>query len=66
MGGPLPKQYIKIGGEPVILRTLRTFSVMDEIDCVFVVADREHIGKMQGHDQRKRYEKGGSRHTGRR
>lgn len=43
MGGSLPKQYIKIGGEPVILRTLRTFSVMDEIDCVFVVADREHI-----------------------
>lgn len=43
MGGSLPKQYIKIGGQPVILRTLRTFSLMEEIDSIIVVADREHL-----------------------
>ena len=25
IGGPVPKQYLKIGGEPVILRTLKAF-----------------------------------------
>ena len=43
MGGSLPKQYIKIGGQTVILRTLRTFSLMEEIDSIIVVADREHL-----------------------
>ena len=43
MGGSVPKQYIKIGGRPVILRTLGIFSPMEEIDRIFVVADEEHL-----------------------
>ena len=29
VGGPVPKQYLKIGGEPVILKTLRVFSELE-------------------------------------
>ena len=34
IGGPVPKQYLKIGGEPVILRTLKAFQKIEEIDYI--------------------------------
>lgn len=43
MGGPVPKQFLKIGGEPVLLKTLRIFEKMDETDDIFIVTGEEHI-----------------------
>lgn len=44
MGSSVPKQYLKTGGEPVILRTLRVFQNMDEIDSILIVADSSYTG----------------------
>ncbi len=38
LGGPVPKQYMRIGGEPVILKSIRAFLQLDEVDNIFVVA----------------------------
>lgn len=43
LGAPVPKQYLKIGGEPVILKTLKTFSSMSEVDSIFIVTNEEYI-----------------------
>ena len=43
-GSDIPKQYLSIGGEPVILRTLRAFQEADGIDHIFISADSEHTG----------------------
>lgn len=43
MGGPVPKQFLKIGGEPVLLKTLRIFEKMDETDDIFIVTGEEYI-----------------------
>lgn len=43
MGGPVPKQYLKIGGVPVLLRTLEVFSKIDEIDHIVIVAGEAHV-----------------------
>lgn len=48
IGGPVPKQYLKIGGEPVILKTLRTFSALEEIDHIFVVTNPDYIDHCAG------------------
>lgn len=45
VGGPVPKQYLKIGGEPVILKTLRAFSELEEIDHIFIVTNEDYIDK---------------------
>ena len=43
LGASVPKQYLKIGGEPIILKTLRAFENMEEIDHIFVVAGSEYM-----------------------
>lgn len=43
LGAPIPKQYLKIGGEPVILKVLKTFSALKEVDYIFVVTNREYV-----------------------
>lgn len=43
IGGPVPKQYLKIGGEPVILKTLKVFERMDEVDYIFVVTNEAYV-----------------------
>ena len=45
VGGPVPKQYLMIGGEPVILKTLRVFSELEEIDHIFIVTNEDYIDK---------------------
>lgn len=42
MGNSVPKQYLKIGGESVILRTLRVFQNMEEIDSILIAADSSY------------------------
>ena len=43
LGSTLPKQYLKIGGEPVLIRALKTFEKMDAIDYIFVVAGKDYL-----------------------
>lgn len=43
VGGPVPKQYLKIGGEHVIIKTLRRFQKMDAIDYIFVVTNHNYM-----------------------
>ena len=47
VGGPVPKQYLKIGGEPVILKTLKAFEALDEVDHIFIVTNEEYIEHCQ-------------------
>ena len=42
IGGPVPKQFLKIGGETVLLRTLRVFEGIDEVDHIFIVTNKEY------------------------
>ncbi len=42
LGAPVPKQYLKIGGEYVIAKTIRAFEDIDEIDYIFVVTNDEY------------------------
>ena len=43
MGSDVPKQYLKIGGEPILLKTLRAFCSDPYIDYVFIVTNKEYI-----------------------
>ena len=43
IGGPVPKQYLKIGGEPVILRTVKAFQKIEEIDYIFIVTNEQYV-----------------------
>lgn len=48
LGAPVPKQYLKIGGEPVILKTLKAFSAMSEVDSIFIVTNEEYMDHCAG------------------
>ena len=43
MGSEVPKQFLEIGGIPIIVKTLKTFQHMDEVDYIFVVTNREYV-----------------------
>lgn len=43
LGASIPKQYLKIGGDPILLKTLRVFENMEEIDHIFVVTNSEYM-----------------------
>lgn len=47
MGSDIPKQYLKIGGEPILLKTLRAFCANESVDYIFVVTNREYIDQCQ-------------------
>lgn len=42
MGSPLPKQFIEVGGKPVLQHTLEAFEAAPEIDTVVVVTAADH------------------------
>ena len=42
LGAPVPKQYLKIGGEYVIAKTIKAFENIDEVDHIFVVTNEEY------------------------
>ena len=42
LGAPVPKQYVKIGGEYVVAKTIRAFEDIDEIDYIFVVTNEDY------------------------
>lgn len=43
MGSPVPKQFLEIGGVPVIVKTLKVFQRMDEVDYIFVVTNEDYV-----------------------
>jgi 2-C-methyl-D-erythritol 4-phosphate cytidylyltransferase len=43
MPGPLSKQYLSIGGKPILVRTLEVFALSPEIDEIILVAPRKDI-----------------------
>ncbi len=43
LGGAVPKQYLELGGEPVLIRTLKAFSELEEIDHIVIVTGEEYI-----------------------
>ncbi len=42
IGGPVPKQFMMIGGEPILIKTLKVFSSMPEVDHIFIVTNEEY------------------------
>lgn len=47
MGGSVPKQFMELGGKPVLWYSLKTFSEADFIDEIIIVAAEDHIQKVQ-------------------
>ncbi len=43
LGAPVPKQYLKIGGQPVLVKAMKVFEHMDAIDHIFVVAGEDYL-----------------------
>ena len=43
----MPKQFVDLGGKPMILRTVDVFEVSPDIDCVIVVSHPDYIGKLE-------------------
>ena len=43
MGSGIPKQYLKIGGEPILLKTIKAFCKNELIDYIFVVTNRDYV-----------------------
>lgn len=43
IGASVPKQYLKIGGEPILVKTLKAFSTLDAIDNIFIVTNKEYV-----------------------
>ena len=43
LGASVPKQYLKIGGEHVIAKTIKAFDNLDAIDHIFIVTNEDYI-----------------------
>ncbi|MBQ6370067.1 MAG: 2-C-methyl-D-erythritol 2,4-cyclodiphosphate synthase [Firmicutes bacterium] len=43
LGAPIPKQFLKIGGQPVIIKAMKVFDQMEEVDHIFVVAGEDYV-----------------------
>lgn len=43
MKSGVPKQYLKIGGETILLKTIRAFSINDHIDYIFIVTNKDYM-----------------------
>lgn len=44
LGAPVPKQFLKLGGEYVITKTLKAFEHLDAIDHIFIVTNDDYVG----------------------
>ena len=43
LGADIPKQYLKLGGEPVIVKAIRSFDNIDAVDYIFIVAGEDYL-----------------------
>lgn len=46
VGSSIPKQYIEVGGKPVITYCLKTLYAHEMVDAIWVVAEKEWQGKI--------------------
>lgn len=49
MGSTTPKQFLKVGGKPIIIHVLEKFSNHPEIDGIVVVCKEEYIDECRGY-----------------
>lgn len=56
-GADLPKQFIKLAGEPIIAHTLDAFQGNHLVDKVVIVVNSEHLDFMRGIVKEGRYDK---------
>lgn len=47
LGGQTPKQYLVVGGQPVIVKTLKRFESISQVDYIFIVTNEAYIGYCQ-------------------
>lgn len=47
LGAPVPKQYLKIGGEYVLAKSIKAFENISEVDYIFVVTNKDYINKCE-------------------
>jgi 2-C-methyl-D-erythritol 4-phosphate cytidylyltransferase len=45
MGGKLPKQFLRLGGEPILLRSIRAFERIAGVSQIIIAVPREHISR---------------------
>ena len=43
MGSNIPKQYLLMGGIPIIIHTLRAFQESTQVDDIFLILSAEHV-----------------------
>ncbi len=43
LGADVPKQFLKIAGEPILVKTLRAFCSNEHIDNIFIVTGKDYI-----------------------
>ncbi|MBQ9016332.1 MAG: 2-C-methyl-D-erythritol 2,4-cyclodiphosphate synthase [Firmicutes bacterium] len=48
VGASVPKQYLKIGGQPVIIKAMKVFDHMEAVDHIFVVAGEDYVHYCRG------------------
>lgn len=44
LGADIPKQFLKIAGEPILVKTVRAFCSNEHVDYVFIVTGKDYIG----------------------
>lgn len=47
MGGGIPKQYLSIGGTPILIKTIKAFALNAFIDNILVVTNVDHINYLK-------------------
>ncbi len=52
MGSGLPKQFIEVGGKPIIIHTLDIFEEHPEVDEIYVACKEDYISKLEKMVQR--------------
>jgi len=47
MGGRLPKQFLSLGGKPIIAHTIAAFEAIQSVGEIVVVAPQDHVARAQ-------------------
>ncbi|MGA9120663.1 MAG: 2-C-methyl-D-erythritol 4-phosphate cytidylyltransferase [Bacteroidota bacterium] len=57
MGGPLPKQFLRLGGMSILERTVRAFEAHPEVREIVIVCSRDHEERVRRMVSRRRLKK---------
>ena len=47
-GAKLPKQFLQLGGKPIIVHTIEKFEQCNEVDCIVVVCVQDWLDELRG------------------